>query len=170
VAGKNDDGGQGKEVDRHVWAANHASAFAFELLAKLEVATSVNNEVKNQYNVAGDYVLGDKVMGDKVGGDKINGDRSVYVNSDVQDAVIITGDHNQVVVGSNVKAGNQSGSGSRRSFYESQLARKQNDLAAVEMNLDTVQGQLQEQRLRKHAEQLLVEIEKLEQMLTRDFS
>jgi nucleoside phosphorylase len=53
VAGKNDDGGQGKEVDRHVWAANHASAFAFELLAKLEpsqepVQQYVNfNEIKS---------------------------------------------------------------------------------------------------------------------------
>jgi nucleoside phosphorylase len=166
VAGKNDDGGQGKEVDRHVWASNHASAFAFELLAKFKLEKDLNN----QFTIYGDYVLVDKVMGYKVSGDKINsvnlpGNRSISLNNAVQDAVIITGDRNQVNLGVSVLSENQAVSGSRRSFYERQLARKRSDLDAVEMQLAIVLDNVSEGRLKNHAEQLLMEIEQLDLML-----
>jgi nucleoside phosphorylase len=73
VAGKNDDGGQGKEVDRHVWAANHASAFAFELLAKFQ-----SNEELNP------------VSSEKIVGGNIN------ISGSVQDSVVITGNSNVI--------------------------------------------------------------------------
>jgi hypothetical protein len=43
-------------------------------------------------------------------------------------------------------------------FYEKQIARKQSELAAVEMDLETVQDKIREQKLMKQAEQLLEEI------------
>jgi nucleoside phosphorylase len=73
VAGKNDDGGQGKEVDRHVWAANHASAFAFELLAKFQPNEELN-----------------PVSSEKVVGCNIN------ISGSVQDSVVITGNSNVI--------------------------------------------------------------------------
>jgi Phosphorylase superfamily len=163
VAGKNDDGGQGKEENRQQKAANHAGAFAFELLAKLESVEK--SEAQSQYNVAGDYVLGDKVMGDKMSGDKNSGARSVSLNNVVQDAVIITGDHNQVVLGGGELPEKQTVSGSQRGFYERQLARKQSDLVAVEQQLDTVLSRVDEEKLLRHGELLLAEINKLELML-----
>ena len=57
VAGKNDDAGQGKEVDRHVWASNHASAFAFEMLAKFkpedkEDKSVITGNIKEESNIS----------------------------------------------------------------------------------------------------------------------
>jgi hypothetical protein len=51
-------------------------------------------------------------------------------------------------------------------FYEKQLARKQSELAAIELDLETAQGKLQEQKLMKQAEQLLDEINKIELKLS----
>jgi hypothetical protein len=121
--------------------------------------------VQSQYDVAGDYVLGDKVMGDKMSGDKNSGARSVSLNNVVQDAVIITGDHNQVVLGGGELPEKQTVSGSQRGFYERQLARKQSDLVAVEQQLDTVLSRVDEEKLLRHGELLLAEINKLELML-----
>jgi nucleoside phosphorylase len=53
VAGKNDDAGQGKEVDRHKVASNHASSFAFELLAKLQLEDKAPNMVEGKNDDAG---------------------------------------------------------------------------------------------------------------------
>jgi nucleoside phosphorylase len=163
VAGKNDARVGGKEKNRHQKAANHAGAFAFELLAKLQPAESTNNEVQNQYNVAGDYVSGDN-MGDKIDGVST---RSVSVGAAVQDTVIITGDHNQVVVASGKLPRNQAGSGSRRSFYENQLEQKQQDLEMVMRDLTFPQMAVNQRRLKNQAEQLLLEIEDLEKQLNQ---
>lgn len=50
---------------------------------------------------------------------------------------------------------------SRRKFYEGQLARKQEELAAIEADLETVSTKKQELKLQKDAEQILQEIEEL---------
>jgi nucleoside phosphorylase len=53
-------------------AARNASAFAFEILAKLKpiAGEELAVEPKIVHNISGDYVAGDKVMGDKIMGDK----------------------------------------------------------------------------------------------------
>jgi nucleoside phosphorylase len=51
-------------------ASRNASAFAFEILAKLKLTEESAVEPKIVQNISGDYVAGDKVMGDKVMGNK----------------------------------------------------------------------------------------------------
>jgi nucleoside phosphorylase len=69
IEGKNDDAIESEDV-RQAKASHHASAFAFEILAKLRLSEGSAVEPKILQNVSGDYVAGDKVMGDKVMGDK----------------------------------------------------------------------------------------------------
>jgi hypothetical protein len=58
-------------------ASRHASAFAFEILAKFQPTEGSTAEPKIVQNISGDYIAGDKVIGDKVMGDK-----SVQNNAD----------------------------------------------------------------------------------------
>jgi nucleoside phosphorylase len=51
-------------------ASRNASAFAFEILAKLKLTEESPVAPKIVQNINGDYVAGDKVIGDKVMGDK----------------------------------------------------------------------------------------------------
>jgi formylglycine-generating enzyme required for sulfatase activity/nucleoside phosphorylase len=51
-------------------ASRNASAFAFEILAKLKLTEESAVQPKIVHNISGDYVAGDKVMGDKVMGNK----------------------------------------------------------------------------------------------------
>jgi nucleoside phosphorylase len=51
-------------------ASRHASAFAFEILAKFQPTEGSTAEPKIVQNISGDYIAGDKVIGDKVMGDK----------------------------------------------------------------------------------------------------
>ncbi len=62
-------------------ASRNASAFAFEILAKLKLTEESTAEPKIVQNISGDYVAGDKVMGDKVMGNKIEG-KTVQYNAD----------------------------------------------------------------------------------------
>jgi nucleoside phosphorylase len=48
-------------------ASRNASAFAFQIIAKLPPMQETDPEPKPIFNVNGDYVAGDKLMGDKVG-------------------------------------------------------------------------------------------------------
>jgi len=54
---------------------------------------------------------------------------------------------------------------SRHTFYQTRLRRKQEELAAIESQLESVLSEVQELKLTRHAEVLLREIEALEQML-----
>jgi nucleoside phosphorylase len=69
IDGKNDDAIEPEDV-RQAKASHHASAFAFEILAKLKLSEGSAVEPKIVQNISGDYVAGDKVMGDKVIGNK----------------------------------------------------------------------------------------------------
>jgi hypothetical protein len=123
-------------------ASAHAAAFAFQVLANFQPEERFSyREAKptvgpTQYNIAGDYVEGDKVMGNKV-----------------------------VREGNSGQPPQMAVSNSRRSFYEGQLARKREDLAAVERDLAIAGSAVQARRLEVHAEQLLAEIEQLAQGL-----
>lgn len=148
-------------------ASRHASAFAFEILAKFQPEQKSVTESKTHYNIAGDYVAGDKVMGDKVTGDKsehnASGQGSVVIGGSGQGAIIMTGNNNVI---NNTPNSTPDRAKQGHNFYENQLARKQRELAAVEKDLDTVQGTLEEQRFMKKAEQLLDEIEQLKQKIS----
>jgi hypothetical protein len=95
--GKADADGKGSQQV----ASHHASAFAFEILAKFQPEARSGGEAKTHYNIAGDYVAGDKVMGDKVEGDKINnaniadGQGSVAADA-VNNSIIVTGNNNVI--------------------------------------------------------------------------
>jgi nucleoside phosphorylase len=69
IEGKNDDAIESEDV-RQAKASHHASAFAFEILAKLKLSEGLEVEPKIVQNISGDYVAGDKVIGDKVMGNK----------------------------------------------------------------------------------------------------
>lgn len=52
-------------------ASRNASAFAFEILAKLKLTEELAVAPKIVQNISGDYVAGDKVMGDKIMGNQM---------------------------------------------------------------------------------------------------
>ena len=145
-------------------ASRHASAFAFEILAKFQPEQKSDAKAKTHYNIAGDYVVGDKVMGDKIDNANIaSGQGAVAIGGSAQGALIISGNNN--VIG-NIPNSTPDREKQGHNFYEKQLARKQSELAAVEKDLETVQEKIREEKLMKQAEQLLDEIEQLKQKIS----
>ncbi len=165
IDGKADADGAGSQAV----ASHHASAFAFEILAKFQPEGRAGADATiSGHTIYGDYVAGDKVMGDKVEGDKINnaniasGEGSV-VADEVKDSIVITGNYNTI---NHIPKQAPDRTTAGRSFYERQLARKQSELAAIELELETVRGKLDEQKLMKQAEQVLAEIKQIEEKLS----
>jgi nucleoside phosphorylase len=56
-------------------ASRHASAFAFEILAKFQPTEGSTVEPKIAQNISSDYVAGNKVMGDKVMGNTVQSEK-----------------------------------------------------------------------------------------------
>jgi Phosphorylase superfamily/Effector-associated domain 9 len=84
------DGNRSQEI-----ASCHASAFAFEILAKFQPEQKSGAEAKTHYNIAGDYVAGDKVTGNK-NENIASGPKSVVIGGSAQGATLVTGDRNVI--------------------------------------------------------------------------
>jgi nucleoside phosphorylase len=96
IDGKADADGAGSQAV----ASLHASAFAFEILAKFQPEGRAGADATiSGHTIYGDDVAGDKVMGDKVDGDKIentaSGEGAIVADS-VQDSIVITGNNNVI--------------------------------------------------------------------------
>jgi nucleoside phosphorylase len=151
-------------------ASRHASAFAFEILAKFQPEARSNHDANPQYNIAGDYVAGDKVMGDKVTGDKSEntaaGQGSVAADS-IEDSIVITGNNN--VIG-NISTSTFDRSVSitndvRRASYKRQLEDEMRRLLIAEQELKIAPTPLLQDKAKQNIELILKNIEDLNQNL-----
>ena len=109
-------------------ASGHASAFAFEILAKFQPEQKSGAEAKTHYNIAGDYVAGDKVMGDKIDNANIASGQGAVAADSLKDSIVITGNNNVISIGSLDRSASITND-VRRSSYKRQLDEKMRQLA-----------------------------------------